>query len=115
VKLLQWTDSYNPTLRMASYNGHNYYLSLKIRAQFKIQGFADGDKTPPLHAYFAEAVLLSDENSIGLKTVESAILGEMKSNSRSDLLEWVEPGQEWAESLLISPMERLVRQLGGTT
>jgi len=112
MSLLCWADSFNPSFRMASYKGHNYYLALKIKLNFRGR-LLDGEWQAE-HVHLAEAELLSDEQAIGLKRIDTTVLGEMKSDSRSELLDWVEPGQEWAESVLISPMQRLTQQLGGS-
>ena len=108
---LQWVGSDNPCFRLANYKGIHYYLRLSLHMQFRAVTSSDG-QTDFQHVPIAYATLFTGADvAIGLQMLEQGELGVMACERKDELLNWIETGQEWAESVLLTPMQRLVQQL----
>ena len=79
--------------------------------QFRALTAPDG-QTDFRHVPIAYATLFTGADvAIGLQMLEQGELGVMASERKDELLNWIELGQGWAESVLLTPMQRLVQQL----
>jgi hypothetical protein len=107
--LIQWEKSDNPCLRIGRYKDQAYYVRLSMSVQFR-GGLVNG-VWEPRHCHVAKVSLLTSSGAIGLTAVEEEELGVMQTGERSELVDWMETAQSWAETVLVSPMQRLVDKL----